>query len=760
MVNDISQTQHCQPHRAVALAHAALFLATAHADPLAVDGFDYAAGELSGAMGGTGFGQRAAGWKPSARGTAKVTETGLTYKFADQQLGSGQAVEIRGHGDRDNPLRRQLADPYAGDELFVRFLLRYDADTIDQASGKDKQDDGEFVVLWLDDIDGSDGATHNTNVPNIGLHVPAAGADKNKNLFMVRIGSDKQQFTKVELKGDRTYLIVGRLAKEIGGARGEYNSFSIWVDPQPGDKAKPLAASQSPRGLNLVQWVGFASGRKTEKEDRIIVDELAIGPTWESVLGLPEVAPTRPAPTPKLTDVDFRRDVFPILKSHCFECHQGEYADSGVRLDVREEVLGHSSGSPAVVPGKSGQSRMIELITAAEDVEEKMPPEGERLPKKEVELLTAWIDQGMAWDEAMLPSPAVESDHWAFQPIKRPAVPRVKNADWVRNPIDAFIAAGHEAQQLTPAAEASPRALLRRLSFDLTGLPPSPEEIDQFATDTSDDAYDRAVERLLNSPEYGERWGRHWLDVARWAQSNGYQHNNVRKHSWRYRDYVVRSFNADKPYDVFLREQIAGDQMQPCGDEQIIATGFLAAARVSGNEMNPDIRRNDVVVDMVNATASGVLGLTMQCAQCHNHKFDPISARDYYRFGACSPRGSWATSCCRRLGRKPIRSVSRSRSIARRRSAFTPRRRPPRSSSGCRWKTSATRCRTNRRSWPMKRRICWCGATSTAAARSSSRAGPPCLAKCLTKRRSMSGPAWRWPTGWPRATTRSPPASG
>ena len=210
-----------------------------------------------------------------------------------------------------------LPAPSAENELFVRFLLRYDGDSIDEADAGNEEDEGEFFVLWLDDIDGSDGALHNANTPNIGLHVPTSGPGAGKNFFMVRIGSSRQAFTEVEVEGDRTYLVVGRLAKSVGGQRNEYDSFSIWVDPKDGDKLQPLATSRSPRGINLVRWVGFATGLKTEKQDRIVIDELAIGATWESVLGLPELKPATPEPSSQATDINFARDVFPILERRC-----------------------------------------------------------------------------------------------------------------------------------------------------------------------------------------------------------------------------------------------------------------------------------------------------------------------------------------------------------------------------------------------------------------------------------------------------------
>ena len=229
-------------------------------------------------------------------------------------------------------------------------------------------------------------------------------------------------------------------------------------------------------------------------------------------------------------------------------------------------------------------------------------------------------------------SKADPARHWAYRPVTRPPVPHVNNTAWIRNPIDAFIAARQEAKGLTPAPETSRRVLIRRLSLDLVGLPPTPEEVATFLADRSPDAYEKLVERLLASPHHGERWGRHWLDVVRWAESEGYESNHLRPYAWRYRDYVVRSFNKDRSFARFVRQQIAGDEMTPYADENLIATGFLAAARLSSNEEDKWRQRNDVLVDVTNATASAFLGITLHCAQCHSHKFDAFSARDYYRF--------------------------------------------------------------------------------------------------------------------------------
>jgi hypothetical protein len=231
------------------------------------------------------------------------------------------------------------------------------------------------------------------------------------------------------------------------------------------------------------------------------------------------------------------------------------------------------------------------------------------------------------------------SKHWAFRPVAATQPPRVKDVSGVRNPIDAFIVLRQEDVGLTPAPEATRRVLARRLSLDLLGLPPSPEEIDAFEKDRGPNAYERFVDRLLASPQNGEKWGRHWLDLARWAESEGYESNHPRPFAWRYRDWVVRAFNDDKPFAAFVREQLAGDEIVPYSDDNLIATGFLAGCRLSSNEESKPRQRNDVLVDIVNATGSVFLGLTVGCAQCHDHKFDPITLTDYYRLQAFFVRG-------------------------------------------------------------------------------------------------------------------------
>jgi hypothetical protein len=575
---------------------------------------------------------------PSGRGWKSPWQTSrlLAPLAEDDRPG----LLLRGTGERNNPLRCELAEPYREAELFVRFRLLYEP----------PEDTGEFFVLWLDRLDGGDTATHSDAAPNIGLHVAVAGAKKGKTVFMVRIGSAKTAFSAVELEHGREYLLVGRLSKSDPSDRTDYDRFELWVDPAAAGHGTPDAAITSPNSINFVRWVGFATGRKTEPEDGIRVRDLVLSRTWDDALGSDGASsPTTGTPakttpgTPWPGKVDFARDVHPLLKSRCFECHSGERPESGLRLDARNEILGYSSGEAVAEPGKAAKSKIIEKI-AASNPEDRMPPaESGHSPlnDREIGLLHAWIEQGLAWDETLLPSPRITSDHWSFQPVRRPEVPAVKNGDRVRTPIDAFLFAARENAGVRPASEASPTTLVRRLHLDLTGLPPSPEAVAAFEKEAADspEAYDHLVDRLLASPHYGERWGRHWLDLARWAESQGYQHDIPRPYAWRYRDYVIESFNRDKPYDRFLTEQIAGDELKPYSDENLVATGFLAAARISGNNEDPAAQRNDVLLDIVNATGSAVLGLTMECAQCHNHKFDPISQRDYYRLQAFFVKG-------------------------------------------------------------------------------------------------------------------------
>jgi hypothetical protein len=272
--------------------------------------------------------------------------------------------------------------------------------------------------------------------------------------------------------------------------------------------------------------------------------------------------------------VDYIRDIQPILARHCYECHGGQKQRSGLRLDTAAAILAGGNSGPGVVPGNSGASKLIKAVTGANDTK-LMPPREPRLTALQVALLKAWIDQGARAPATELPQNLSGGDvgHWAFRVPARPPVPAVKYAAWARNPIDRFILARLEKEGIQPAPEADRVTLIRRLSLDLLGLPPSLQEIDAFVADTRPDAYERLVERQLQSPHYGERWGRHWLDLARYADSNGYSIDGPRS-IWKYRDWVIDAFNQDMPFERFVIEQLAGDLLPDATLAQRIATGF------------------------------------------------------------------------------------------------------------------------------------------------------------------------------------------
>jgi mono/diheme cytochrome c family protein len=339
--------------------------------------------------------------------------------------------------------------------------------------------------------------------------------------------------------------------------------------------------------------------------------------------------------------VDFARDVQPILQAKCLRCHGPDKQKGSLRLDVRADaVRGGDNFSPAIVSGRSADSPLIRIVAgAAEDL--VMPPEGARLTNEQIGILRAWIDQGAKWSDDLSGNADARKNHWSFQPVVRPPVPQISDLksqisnlkSQIRNPIDNFVLARLKLANLDPNKEADRRTLIRRVSFDLIGLPPSPEEVERFVADADPQAYEKLVDRLLASPRYGERWARHWLDVVRFAESDGFETNRPRLNAWPYRDYVIRSFNDDKPYDQFVREQIAGDSIG--ADE---ATAFLVAGPVD-RVKSPDPvltaqQRADELHDMVATTGSTFLGLTVGCARCHAHKFDPVSQVDYYAMTA------------------------------------------------------------------------------------------------------------------------------
>ncbi|HLQ43159.1 MAG TPA: DUF1549 domain-containing protein, partial [Planctomycetaceae bacterium] len=354
--------------------------------------------------------------------------------------------------------------------------------------------------------------------------------------------------------------------------------------------------------------------------------------------------------------IDFATDIQPLLAKKCVSCHGPEKQKAGLRLDRKGAALkGGDDLGPAIVPGKSRESPLFRVVAGLEEGLE-MPAEGEKLTAAEIELLKRWIDSGAEWPDDGSEKDDVLKTHWAFRPLVRPMMPSAELLSGTalaagrsakppvasaipltstsQNPVDAFIIARLKREGLRPSPEADRRTLIRRLKFDLLGLPPSPEEVEEFVADSREDAYERLVERYLASPHFGERWARHWLDVVRFAESHGFEMNQPRPNAWPYRDYVIRSFNEDQPYDQFVFEQLAGDS---AGADE--AMGFVVGGPWD-QVKSPDIgltlqQRADELHDMVSTTGSVFLGLTVGCARCHNHKFDPISQLDYYGMKAC-----------------------------------------------------------------------------------------------------------------------------
>jgi len=327
--------------------------------------------------------------------------------------------------------------------------------------------------------------------------------------------------------------------------------------------------------------------------------------------------------------VDFARDVEPIFASRCYECHSEKKSKSGFRLDDKARAFqGGDSGKPSLIPGKSSQSELILRVAGLVNADEVMPAKGERLTTQQIGLLEAWIDQGASWPATLKPP------HWAYVRPVRPALPKVRHSGWPRNPIDNFILARLEREKLAPSEEADRVTLIRRLSLDLTGLPPTLEQVDAFVADKSEDAYEQLVDRLLASPHFGEKWARVWLDLARYADSHGYEKDPPRS-MWPYRDWVINAFNRNMPFDQFTVEQIAGDMLPNATQDQKIASGFNRNTMINTEGgVDAEQSRVETIVDRVNTTATVWLGSTLACAQCHNHKYDPFAQKEYYQFFA------------------------------------------------------------------------------------------------------------------------------
>jgi cytochrome c553 len=335
----------------------------------------------------------------------------------------------------------------------------------------------------------------------------------------------------------------------------------------------------------------------------------------------------------------FETKVRPILVENCYSCHGEKKQRGSLRVDSLGALLEGGETSPAIVVGHPEKSLLMKAISY-EDKELKMPPT-KKMAREQIDILEQWVKMGAPWpgsEKAVAPPRKGEfqitdkdRSHWSFQPVKRPDVPKGRKQEWVRNPIDAFILTGLEAKGMHPNGPASKLELLRRVTYDLTGLPPTPEEVDAYVKDNAPDAYEKLVDRLLASPRYGEKWARGWLDLVHYAETNSYERDNPKPHVWRYRDYVIRSFNEDKPYDRFLKEQLAGDEMFPGDPDALIATGYYRLGIWDDEPSDPKQSRYDGLDDIVATTSQTMLGLTIDCARCHNHKLDPIAQKDYYR---------------------------------------------------------------------------------------------------------------------------------
>ena len=322
--------------------------------------------------------------------------------------------------------------------------------------------------------------------------------------------------------------------------------------------------------------------------------------------------------------VKFSQEIQPLLARRCFACHGPDQSEAGLRLHTLEFASTKlESGETAVVPGNAKASEILKRVRSTEEGV-RMPPEGKPLTEREQNLLQRWIEQGAEWKQ-----------HWAFEPVSKPEIPVIANAPAVvmQNPIDAFIDQKLLAKGLQRAPQADPIHLLRRLHYDLTGLPPSPEEANAFSQQAKLDfnkAWENEIDKLLASEHYGERWARHWLDVVRYAETNSFERDGAKPHAWRYRDYVIQSFNQDKPYDQFLMEQLAGDELPKITRDSLVATGFYRLGIWDDEPADRELAVYEGFDDILTTVGQGILGLTINCSRCHDHKIDPIPTKDYY----------------------------------------------------------------------------------------------------------------------------------
>ena len=350
----------------------------------------------------------------------------------------------------------------------------------------------------------------------------------------------------------------------------------------------------------------------------------------------------------------FHQTILPLFKTKCFGCHgTAKRFEGGLDLRTRDALMKGGEHGAVVIPGSAVRSSLYGGVTWQDESLRMPPKESERLTTAEVASIRAWIDAGATWPDqaptrnsSAAPTASQIADTWAFQPVKRREIPRLKGkSKATRTPVDAFLLARLKAKGLKPARRADKLSLIRRATYDLTGLPPAPQEVQDFLNDKRADAFDRLVERLLASPRYGEQWGRHWLDVARYSDTAGFSNDFERPNAWRYRDYVIRSFNEDQPFDQFIREQIAGDEIHPENAAAQIAVGFLRMGPWEHTGMSvAAVTRQQFLDDVTNSVGITFLALPLRCARCHDHKFDPIPTRDYYRLQAVFAPAQFAQS--------------------------------------------------------------------------------------------------------------------
>lgn len=374
---------------------------------------------------------------------------------------------------------------------------------------------------------------------------------------------------------------------------------------------------------------------------------LAVSLVGTVLFATPWAATAQP---PAADSIDFEREVRPLLRETCGSCHGAEEQKSSLRLDVRHAAMRGGDGGEVIVAGSADDSELIRRVES-DDPYERMPPEGKPLTSDQIAMLRKWIDAGAVWPETEYDRQALHDprrDHWSFQPVSAVSVPSLSHdavqrvmSDWpsrqqrAHTPIDVFVVAKLHEQGLTMSPPADRRTLIRRLAFDLHGLPPTITEIEAFVNDARPDAWARLVDRMLASPRYAERWAQHWLDLVRYADTHGFEVNTPRENAWPYRDYVIQSFNDDLPYDQFLREQIAGDAYnQPAATGFLVAAAALLPGQIGADDASKRLARQDELDEIIIGTSATILGLTVGCARCHDHKFDPISQRDYYAMQA------------------------------------------------------------------------------------------------------------------------------